>query len=225
VELYKHCKSAHHDSLLSSGSLRVGTLKDYRRTEIYGELVGDENEGKKTIGGIISELTSESAHQYPGIEALRQARLINIDMSGGGSITNLTIKNAVSESHNLLVFSAAAEYSREAHVQWLKAEGYDACYKITSARLFFRAISRAIAAQHRFLGFAAVVYEDSFALTDHRSHTHPALVKRRSAFSGQSEVRGLWAAQNSADLEPVVLESSAANIYAMPFAKLPAVEA
>ena len=144
VELYKYCKAEHRAGMLSRGVFRVGTLHDYRRTDIYGELVSDEQEGKKVIGGNISQLSAETAHLYPGLEALRQAGLINIDFSSGTRIENLSIESAVSESPNLLIFSTSVKYSAKIHEHWREAEGYDACYKITSARLFFRAVSRAI---------------------------------------------------------------------------------
>jgi len=221
VELYKYCKVAHHDSLLSRGSLRVGTLHDYRCKEAYGELVADEHEGKKLLEGFISHLDAESAVQYPGIEALHHAGLVNIDLSTGGTITNLTIENAVSESTNLLIFSTASEYSEEIHEHWRKAEGYNACYKIISARLFFRAISRALGVNYSFLGFGPVIYEDSLDLKDPRSHVHPAMIKRRTEFFGQAEFRGVWSSIDTTNASPVLIETSNACLYATSYRMLP----
>ena len=195
-------------------------MHDYRRTDAFGELVADQHEGKKVLGGVISHLSAESASQYPGIEALRQAKLINIDLSGGGTITNLTIKNAVSESPNLLIFSTSAEYSSETHGHWHEAEGYDACYKVTSARLFFRALTSALGPDYSFLGFCRVIYADSLDLKDPLSNVHPAMVKRRSDFFGQAEIRGVWKSNRSKDLSPVLVEVSRAGLYAMPYKKL-----
>jgi hypothetical protein len=43
------------ESLLTDGSLRIGTLYEYRKTDKYGELVGDADEGTKRLDGRIKE--------------------------------------------------------------------------------------------------------------------------------------------------------------------------
>lgn len=221
MELFKYCKSEHRDMLLSSGCIRVGTLEDYRRTDKYGEMVSDQDEGKRIIGGSITGLSAENEHLYPGIAALRQSKLINIDLRGGGSVRNLTIGKAILESPDLLVFSASSEYSNSTHKCWHAAEGYDACYKILSARLFFRAISQALGPNYRFLGYAEVIYTNTIDLTDPRCHTHPALIKRTTEFSSQAEFRAVWAlTTESESTKPVLLESSRAGLYASPYASL-----
>ena len=220
MELYKYCKNLHHDALLTRGALRVGTLYDYRRTDVFGERVADKQEGKKVLGGVLTHLTAESELVIPGIKALRQAGLINIDLSHGGTIEHLTIESAVSESPNLLLFSTSTEYSNKTHEHWNEAEGYDACYKITSARLFFRAISNVLGVGYSFLGFGSVIYEDRIDLKDPRCHVHPAMVKRRSEFFGQAEVRGVWKSNDTKDLAPVLVDTSGAALYAMPYRRL-----
>ena len=94
-------------------------------------------------------------------------------------------------------------------------EGYNACYRIISARLFFRAITQALGEGYHFLGSAPIVYADKFDFRDARSHAHPALVKGHTAFSGQAEIRAIWVPVISSNVAPVILKASEAKHYAM----------
>jgi hypothetical protein len=117
---------------------------------------------------------------------------------------------------DVYAFSTSAAYSEEAHRKWLEAEGYDACYRILSAKLFFRALSARLEdAEYQFFG--PVEYLDPEALP--RAHEipgrfHPALLKRATGYTGQREVRGLWKPKDpNARIAPVIVERSRAGEY------------
>jgi hypothetical protein len=206
VELYKYCRETHLRSLEENGALRLGTLSDYRKTDRYGELTADEREGTKKLGGSIVELNAHNAHMYPGLAGL-------IKVKGEGKFRQLTVKNSTVQSRDLLVFSTSARYSEEAHKKWLESEGYDACYRITSARLFFRAVTEALGPQYGFLGFGRVIYAEEFDIAAIQAAVHPALVKRHSRYIEQDEVRTLWKPTDGKNVEPVLLDASSANLY------------
>jgi hypothetical protein len=117
---------------------------------------------------------------------------------------------------DVYAFSTSAAYSEDAHRKWLEAEGYDACYRILSAKLFFRALSAALKdADYQF--FAPVQYLDPRAPP--RAHEipgrfHPALLKRSTGYTGQAEVRALWMPREpQKEIKPVRVERSRAGGY------------
>lgn len=206
MELFKYCRREHMLALKDTGAVRVGSLSDFRKTDRYGELVSDDYEGSKKLAGTISNLNSENVHQYPGLKGL-------ISIEGGGSVGLLTVTDFVHSVPDLLIFSAAKEYSEAAHRLWADSEGYDSCYRINSPRLFFRAITAALGDQYEFLGFAEVHYADEIDIATPQAGIHPALVKRHTGYADQAEVRALWAPRNTANVEPVILGRSRAFLY------------
>lgn len=204
MELYKYCKRDHLPLRGSSCSVRVGTLHDYRNTEKYGELISDIHEGSKIISGTVANLSKKNIHQYPNLGGI-------IELGESGSIGSLVMTNCTIISENMFIFSAAQEYSRSEHERWYEEEGYDACYRIHSARLFFREISRALGSRGQFIGFAPVHYVESFDLSS--PNIHPALVKRQSKHHSQREVRAIWRPTDGAEVKGVLLGNTSIGRY------------
>ncbi len=142
---------------------------------------------------------------------------IGLEATGGGNIRNIAFNNCTSVSSDVLIFSATMKYSREAHEDWKRAEGYDSCYQITSARLFLRALSVALGKAFVLIGAGPVVYEDSLSLSDRRAATHPAFVKRGATFADQLEYRAVWRTLDESQPRPMVIERSNAHLYARHF--------
>lgn len=75
--LYKYLPKKYLEAFLRHGSLKIGTLYEYRRTEDYGDVVGDKNEGlHKTElalagGGEIDLVTSSPEAEYFRTHVLR----------------------------------------------------------------------------------------------------------------------------------------------------------
>lgn len=44
--LYKYLKSEYARNLINGGIVRLGTLYEFRQGEVYGEAIGDRDEGK-----------------------------------------------------------------------------------------------------------------------------------------------------------------------------------
>ena len=204
MELYKYCKRAHVPLNGTGGALRIGTLYDYRKTDKYGELTSDVHEGRKQTSGTALHLNAENIHLYPVLE-----NLINIGASG--RVGKLEVSNCTVGCPNMFVFSASQEYSRSEHERWHEEEGYDACYRINSARLFFREISRVLGVRGRFLGFAPVHYVESFDLSS--PDIHPALVKRQLIHQGQQEVRAIWQFGDGVEAKPLDLTKTNVGWY------------
>jgi hypothetical protein len=215
MQLFKYCRHSHLLSATEAGSLRLGTLHDYRTTGKYGELIADPEDGIKSMGGTIRNLTEDSIHLYPAIAGL-------IGVEGGGGFGRIEIGNAKIISPNFLVFSASSIYSDVMHRKWLAEEGYDACYTITSSRLFFRAISAALGQDYTFIGAHSVIYADKLDIATRKAGSHPAFFKRQTEYADQSEFRAIWSKASNGEIKPIILSSSNAKLYAQPYRVLSA---
>ena len=200
------------DSMLATGAARIGTLVDYRNAGEHGELVGDTLEGSKLLAGTILNLNAEKAKQFPGLEGL-----IEIN---GGFIGTLEVSNYVRSIVDALIFSASREYSEEAHRRWHEAKEYDCCYRILSARLFFKSLTEAVGSDFTFIGFADVVYSEQIDIAKPEAGTHPALVKRNVEHNFQNEVRAIWHPSLEQPVSPIILLKSRANTYCERYKKI-----
>ncbi len=205
MELFKYCKLQHMQSMQERGAVRIGGLYNYRKTEEYGEMVADVDEGKKTMSGTVKMLTPETLKNYPGLDGLVDFRY--------GKIESLSILGRKVNSQDCLVFSASAAYSEAAHQEWLQQENYDACYRIYSAKLFFRAISRMLRPRgYEFFGCNQVLYADEVDIASQAASIHPAFCKKKE-FSPQVEVRAIWRSFNAEPINPQILDITEAFRY------------
>ena len=214
MELFKYCRKPHMEAMLASGAARIGTLFDWRRSSAYGELIADESEGHTTLTGNLifydtTHLQSMLVDSHVGSEADR-------------STSGVPFRNEALRTHNHFAFSASATYSKEDHTRWFELEGYNACYRIHSAKLFFRAlsVSEPFVSLARFVCHAPVLYFDPALPNNVFTGTfHPGLIKR-SAFGSQAEHRALWSSTTSVGIEPIVVSHSNAKRYVSPHALL-----
>jgi len=49
ISLFKYLRSEHVDSMLGRGTIRLGTLHEYRDIESHGAEIGDLDEGRKWV--------------------------------------------------------------------------------------------------------------------------------------------------------------------------------
>ena len=112
MELYKYCARAWMDALLESGCLRIRTLFDYRDTPKYGERTGDLLEGiTKTNANLIF-----FDHRF--IPQIEVDSTVRVEGEGNKQLRRFRIDAL--KSPNMFVFSAAKEYSEDAHRRWLE---------------------------------------------------------------------------------------------------------
>ena len=206
MELFKYCRNDHMEAMFRFGTVRVGTLSDFRTQDKYGEHTADAKEGSKLMGGTIQNLNSENSKLYPGLRGL-------IELGEGGVVGTLNVSSFESTVTDALIFSASREYSEETHKEWMLAEGYDACYRILSARLFFKALSEKLPGGYQFLGFSEVIYADEIDIATPLAGIHPALVKRNPRHIIQNEVRAIWAPVTDCLLSPIILSETRASLF------------
>ena len=200
MKAYKYFDSVLRDSILENGSVRLGTLYDYRDLEKHGPEVGDENEGKVGVNSRVlswdssnPSLTPQHQDEFVQGNALVFKEGSSVRFPPGGTIAfgkeNISMQNVDLRSErsvqNMLVFSMTAEASAEHCAR----AGYDACYEISDVEAFLRCISEAV--DTNFFEGSNVVYRDRELHYDEAARRNPAFIKE-PIYAYQKELRGIW---------------------------------
>lgn len=188
--LYKYLPKKYLEAFLRHGSLKIGTLYEYRKTEDYGDVVGDKNEGlHKTElalagGGEIDLATSSPEAEYFRTHVLRpdqHHRKPKIIMADGARLV------AHTNSPDLYIYCMTSEYSDAV----MKEFGCDACLEIIHPAEFFTAISHVIRHKGRFDGLGPITYSDKTTNYLKPHQIHPAVMKD-THYEYQKEWRAIW---------------------------------
>ncbi len=129
----KFTKKVHFDGLVDSGSIRIGTLKDYKEGE-HGEMVSDSMEGAKRFSGSYANATADTIKPSAALSSL-----INIAQD---SVIDLKMENVTFIEPDYYIFSFARGYDLHDHKEWLVKESYDIAYSIDFRKTFFKKITR-----------------------------------------------------------------------------------
>ncbi|HHF3092693.1 TPA: hypothetical protein ACPJ00_001567 [Vibrio diabolicus] len=126
----KYTKKEHFDGLITRGSIRIGTLKDYKEGE-HGEMVSDSMEGAKRFSGSYKYLTAETLKSSAALSSL-------ISIGQGGGVSNLEMNNITIIEPDYYIFSFAQGYNLNDHEEWLLKESYEIAYAIDFPSTFFK---------------------------------------------------------------------------------------
>jgi len=188
--LYKYIKKEHLDLFYKNGSLKIGTLHEYRNEEDLGTVIGDNHEGLH-----ITELNSPKGREIdlagntPEAEYFRKHVLrsdqqdskVKIIMEAGANLV------AHTNSPNYYIYCVTSEFDKSV----MKEFGCNRCIEIFNPEKYFKEISRVIRHKAEYEGYFDIVYGSK--KTDHLNphKIHPALMKE-TKYINQSEVRAIW---------------------------------
>ena len=183
--LFKFTERKYLESFFETGSLRLGTIYDFKDFVGYGQIRGDAGEGLQTIqreNQGIMRLT-EASHE-PII-----SEFFNIQPGA-----DLTLVGGVFErkrgSPDAFIFCTSFAFTEVLFEGWFAEEGLDACYEIAEPRNFFAAISKKITESANFLGYRNVTYtEETIDFDSPQARISPALTKFRDDYCWQLENR------------------------------------
>lgn len=225
TSLYKYTDEKYTDSFLKQGIIRVGTLFDYRRTEL-GAAIGDSSEGKKTLyernpNGLLivdSEAGQHSSRDYAaslGIpkSSLKGSETIPIPsfmddriIRGGTNPGRVQIivdggpLSAEFEDKDSYIFSCSRTFDRNAMLEF----GYNACVVIHDPDEFFNRISKCLKKLGKFALAQECVYSNrQIHHQSENAHIRAALIKEKE-YEYQQEVRAIWNATHKT-IKPIVL--------------------
>lgn len=192
MRFFKYMPRRYLEAFFRRGSIKIGSLYEYRKTEHYGNVVGDKNEGLH-----MTELSFEGDREIDLAEDCPEANFFkkNILRPDQQGIKNVSIKIesgtrliALSHSSDRYIYCMSSEYNP----QVMKQFGCDACMEIINPEAFFSALSRRIRHQGNFDGCFDVQYMSKLTHYTMPHKLHPAIMKEVE-FAYQKELRAIWA--------------------------------
>lgn len=184
--MFKYLSPNFAADLVERGSLRVGTLHDFRRVEL-GDVQGDPQEGMLDATMRVPDGTYPS-HRLPG----QLSGLFAASAPGSWTFENITVRRPLSVP-DVWIYCVSGEYSED----MLNRKEYGACVRITSTQDFFMALGRAMYAAGYKFRLHAVAHceymerEYDFENPSPNFPPDPIMVKPER-FSYQREVRFWW---------------------------------
>jgi hypothetical protein len=214
MRLYKYLQKKYLDAFFLRGSLKVGTLYEYRAIEHYGDVIGDRNEGlHKTElslpgGGEIDLGSNSREADFFRKHVLRpdqQNSKVKIVLEDGARLI------AHSNSQDLYIYCTSSVYDPIV----MKQFGCDSCLEITDPEAFFRIISHRIRHKGKFDGFGPVHYQSKYTHYTQPHQLHPAIMKEPE-FEYQQEWRAIWV-PNKTPRSPLFISVPKAVRYCRPY--------
>lgn len=201
--LYKYSSKKWRDLFLSEGSIRIGTLHDYRKKE-HSPGIHDAHEGLKTISHHIDEWDfSKSDHATAYHEAASRALgLIQIDPGGtSGSISGMSFIKEFNDP-DCFVHCTAHSLSKTVMHEF---QGADSCFEIYDIAGFYKQLTNSIneIVPVEFGGIRVIRYtsrDETFNGSD--LGISPTWIKGRE-FSKQLEVRAIWHPKGEKQIAPL----------------------
>jgi len=210
--IYKFIEHQYLSSFFETGLLRLGTVYNFKDTDLHGKHRGDSNEGKHNVVRYIDEpLTVRSGEIHPIISE-------GIKVEGDGRAFFYGVSIIVPRiSPDYFVFCTSNIYTEALLNKWMKNEGgIDSCYEIFNPHGFSRAISKVISSSAYFSFSSDVFYTDENI--DYRRELHPAITKGK-VYDWQNEHRILWAPLlPSPPLQPWIINVPEARQFCRPVA-------
>lgn len=190
---YKYLPLKHAKTLVEVGTIRIGTLYDYRRVENHGHQVGDQSEGWLTEWSADQNLKS-------GSEANRLEKMA-IQSGPEGTLKNNRVE-LQHESPDLYLFCASRTFRQTmSEINNNYGDRYDTCVIISNPGAFVKVIVE-VFEEGEFIGCFPCQY---MSRCQHYAQNapHPALIKDLR-YKYQTEVRTLWKPKRY--IEPRILE-------------------
>ena len=188
IRYFKYLKKRHLQAFLSHGTIRLGTLFEYRDMERYGPTIGDKDEGRHYTdfhipGGGIIELGSGTpeANYLEKHSMFKNAKGLKVQFE------EETVLRFVQDCLDAYIFCATQEYNPDV----MREFGYDSCIEIIHIEKFFDAISRRVRHKAEFIGGGPIQYGSRRTKYTEPHKRHPAMLKDEE-YRNQKEFRALW---------------------------------
>lgn len=214
--LYRFASLEHNKTLASQGSIRIGTLKNFRSSEHQIGIL-DEQEGLKRLSHVIEDMhihdmDSPEAKENTDLKALG---FFNIFKFAPGTknarIQGITVSREV-ESQNYYIL-CMSERSDKATMQ--RFGKYDSCISIPDPHSFIQAATELLntVTPVEYCGLHKVAYASKDEPWNGKdSGMDPALFKAER-FALDFEWRALWAPLDEKHISPKIFSHSDLNRY------------
>ncbi|MFJ7281902.1 hypothetical protein [Pseudomonas sp. NPDC099000] len=196
---YKFSERKYLESFFNMGNVRIGTLFDFRSSE-HKQGIADPTEGTKII--------RRNFHFPDGPSEEDIAAMVSMRIADPESAKHITMINSPARrrgfSEDCFIYCTSAYSSKSIMSEFGSA---DSCYELYNGNAFYDRITSALneIVPVRFVAIEAVHYrtrtEEWSASGDGR---HPSFIQEEE-FSGQFEVRAIWAPREKIEIAPVVI--------------------
>lgn len=206
--MYRYSRKCYNDLLLNLGGIRVGTLHDFRRSEL-GAGISDPEEGKKRVYHHIENLhiadSEEPAIQSEiDVRALSAFRAVKLENSKDITFSNITVSRPFDHPDCFLLCTSEICASRMLR----EFDGAETCIRITDIPGFYRELTRTLnitVGPVAFMGVRRVRYGTrNEAWNGQNWGNNPALLKA-TIFEPQAELRALWVPRSGRPIQPTNL--------------------
>lgn len=212
-KLFKYMKREHIDKFFADGTLRIGTLYEYRNVELHGPAVGDLDEGKDT-----KTLTSHQEETFDIRSNDPRAVFARQVIKGWDEFpegTKLIIKmeptsrlELYGSSPDVYTYCTSLEHS----IELMKELGYESCLVIKNPYMFFQEINTQLKTiSHRMFG-APIIYNSRTQPFDEPIKAHPAFIKPHE-YSYQTEFRCVWEPNSGEPITPLFINCPSAKEF------------
>jgi hypothetical protein len=199
--LFKYINREHAEELVSRGTLRLGTLWEFRDTERHGSGIVDPDQGLKYLTEHIGFRTREtmSAFSRP------------ILGTGVMIVRNSDVSQAIT-APNVGIYSTSARLSG----RLMRKLGYDACVEIIDYPGFFTEVAEELDQQHPLevdgRHIVWCTYTDRRRPYDKDDGLNPVMLKGVES-ADEEEVRGVFVPRSSHPISPLLLDVPAVTTY------------
>lgn len=178
---YKFLEPHYADVMVAEGTVRIGTLADYRRSELYGEEIGDRDEGRATFAMNILAPAIWTVDTIPEI-AKSKIRLGPNDIVFAENNTFNILDEA-----DVWIYSMSGSYSEEMQAR----SGYSACVQIDRSPFFdaMCAVMGPLAAASPGIGECLYIGRD---LDYSQRGKIPIELLKPAGYAYQQEWRSIW---------------------------------
>ncbi|MDL4862788.1 hypothetical protein NPJ88_010615 [Halomonas elongata] len=204
--MYKYLSEKNFQRIMESGSVRIGTLYDFRRQE-HLDGIRDEREGTKELFKHY-----EGARTIEGGPTGRDLMgMISVGVGASVTFKDMKLSRRLS-SPDFFVFCMSSRRSTKVMMEFDEA---DKCYEVVNFERFFKRITASLntIVPVSFKGVFPCNYRirrEEWNGADYG--LHPALIKEPS-YAGQFEVRAIWQPAVKAEIYPEIIEARSLRKY------------
>lgn len=199
--MFRYSANKYSKALLKMGSIRIGTLHDFRKSE-HKRGIADPQEGKKEVSHHIDHTVLNGGNSIHN-RAAKEFRAISVGSGSSAVLENVVFSRRFNEP-NCFVMCASKTNSKNVMKEF---EGADSCIEIVNQSLFFELLTKSLNSiiPVIFRGVYKVTYQNRKETWNEIDWgSHPALIKEPE-FSVQDEVRAIWQPRRTAPIEPINL--------------------
>lgn len=206
MKLYKYMQKEHSESFFDTGKIRIGTLFDFRKTDVHNSVIGDENEGFQE-----KVMQTSGSFKFEEADTDQSSFLSNFFVRKPGSVGELTgvLEGNWSLVHrksepDYYVYCTSTSFNPRVMIEDFK---YNSCIEIVKADLFINELFKAMK-KHAKTGVYGNVSYSRKQLDFRDELKFPSVMIKDSKYYYQQEHRIAWLPKiNSTNsIEPIFIQ-------------------